>query len=83
MEQSASKQITDIVSTVENELGVVFESVDIADVLEYTMRKLVRLQKGPEYFPVLFHCELENHHMISEINQIGGMNRCHSMPATA
>lgn len=83
MEQSVSKQITGIVSTVEKELGIVFESAEIADVLAYTMRKLVCIQKGPDYFPVLFQCELENHHMISEINRIGGMNKCHGMPATA
>lgn len=83
MESSAKEQIIKIVHAVEEEKHVRFEPDEVGEVLAYTMKKLVYLRKGPDYFPLLFKCELGNHAMWSEINTMGEMNRCRSMTALA
>lgn len=83
MEHSANDQIINIVHAVERERQIHFEPDEVSDVLAYTMRKLAYLKKGPDYFPLLFKCELGNHAMWSDIKAIGVKNRCHTMSVSA
>lgn len=83
MEHSAKDQIINIVHAVERERQIHFEPDEVSDVLAYTMRKLAYLKKGPDYFPLLFKCELGNHAMWSDIKAIGVKNRCHTMSVSA
>lgn len=83
MEHLAKEQIIKIIHTVEEERQIRFEPDEISEVLDYTMRKLVYLRKGPDYFPLLFKCELGNHAMWSDIRVIGEMDRCRTMSVSA
>ena len=62
---------------------IYFEPDEVSEVLDYTMRKLAYLRKGPDYFPLLFECELGNHAMWAGIKAIGEMNRCHTTSVLA
>ena len=83
MDHSAKEQIINIVHAVEKERQIQFEPDEVSEVLAYTMRKLVYLKKAPDYFPLLFKCELGNHAMWSDIKTIGEMNGCHTMSVSA
>ncbi len=83
MDPSVKAQIINIVHAVEEEKHIHFEPDEVGEVLAYTMKKLVYLRKGPDYFPLLFKCELGNHAMWAGIKAIGEMNRCRTTSVSA
>lgn len=83
MEHLAKEQIINIVRAVEKERQIHFEPDEVSEVLDYTMRKLAYLKKGPDYFPLLFEYELGNHAMWAGIKAIGEMNRCRTTSVLA
>ena len=52
--------IQSIVQRVEREFNSSFSEQEIADTVDYTMRKLALINKDEDYFPILFKSELLN-----------------------
>ncbi len=70
------KQILNVVSKVEEKLGIVVGIDELCEALMLTVRKMQVKQKEPDYFPLLLETELEEVYERKAINWRGEFNRC-------